>query len=534
MNDVRTRPPTAGDVSDVSPSRKKVHLILGLMTFALGTSLGCGPKAGSSDGGSFLMDVGGPLTTETAVTSTRPLDSGASFRLGYGYDKLSGERRRSCLDKANYELIGRNVRSTVSSFEIVNTKEDLAKKLNIEVNAEASGSYGTITGSASTKTTILKNSNFNERSIVGIMNFSHKAQEIGIESDYQPLSADKLGLLKSNKEMFRLNCGDSYTKSVTTGAAMYLLVNLSSKGQEITNKVETVNTVKAAFGSMFSASTTTSVSNETVQTLSNFNISVSCHSVGVDTEACAQALTTVDPNDLASFVSYINSAKKALSDSINEQPDMLVAIDEVFEEYPKPIESLSAPRSEIFFDYAPQAAVLKDLLEKENQVNYICNVQLLSSCIDLRYAFSEQIRHCARQGSWADCKPESIDIQKLLSEGNMRTGIGKVIFWEHQKNGVANGKTLTMDFDKPSTDPNAFVEGRIYNFTAIGYNDIATGFQSSLRAGWQLRVFEHPDGGGRCYMVGGPSAQPINLGWFNDKASSARLEKVGAYPTSCN
>ena len=75
------------------------------------------------------------------IPSSRPLDSGEPFRLGYGYDNLSGERHLSCLDQ-NFTVADRVVSTSDSDFSVLQSKEDLAKKLNIEINAEASGSYG--------------------------------------------------------------------------------------------------------------------------------------------------------------------------------------------------------------------------------------------------------------------------------------------------------------------------------------------------------------------------------------------------------
>lgn len=376
-------------------------------SFALTAVTGC--RATNHEGeGSFIMDTGAPLTTETPLTSSRPLDSGKSFRLGYGYDKMSGERRTSCLDPTKFELQGRNVRSTESKFELVSNKDDLAKQLNIEVNAEASGSYGTVTGSASSKTQIMKTANFSSRSILGVMSFVHRAQEIEIESEYQPLAAGQLTELAANKEGFRLRCGDAYTKSVTTGAAMYVLVNVSSKTSEITDHSTTAHSVKAAFGEVFSATASTSVTKETKETLANLNISVGCFSVGISSDACASSFTAVNGDDINGIITYINNAKTAMATSVASNPGMLVAIDEIFEEYPKPSDRINEPRNEVFFDYTPRLATLRDLLESETQMNSTCSMSTSASCNELRGAFASQIKNCARQQNWADCHPDSI------------------------------------------------------------------------------------------------------------------------------
>lgn len=492
----------------------------------------CRATNSTNNSGSFVLDTGTPLTTETAITSTRPLDSGKSFRLGYGYDKMSGERRPTCLDGTKFELQGRNIRTTVSDFQLVASKEDLARNLNIEVNAEASGSYGTVTGSASTKTQIMKNANFSSRSIIGILSFVHRAQEIAIESNYQVLTDDNLLSLAADPAAFRLRCGDAYTRSVTTGAGMYILVELKSRSSEITDHVTTASSVKVAFNNMFSGSAGNSVNKEVKETLANFETSLSCYSVGISTDACAGAFTAVNAEDINGLAMYINEAKKSMNTSINANTNLLVAIDEVFDDYPKPIEQINVPRKEIFFDYTERLQVLKDLLEKEMQSNSSCNLSATPSCNELRRRFAEQIKYCARQEFWADCHPESIDVSKVLAESTPG-GIGKVTFYEHHRNGVTGGRNLVIDFDKQANAAVTFAHGKIYNFGDYRFEDIATGFTSTLGKTWQMRLFENRDGGGICYLINGASTGVVNLGRFNDKASSFRLERVGDYPQSC-
>ena len=474
------------------------------------------------------MDFGEPLTTETAITSTRPLDSGQSFRLGYAYDKMSGERRLSCLDPLKFSPVGRNVRSTDTTFTLVNNKEDLAKVLNIEVNAEASGSYGLVTGSVSSKTQIMKNSVFNSRSVLGVMSFIHRAQEIQIESTYQNLSDDAAMLLDTNNEDFRLKCGDAYTKSVTTGAAMYITIQVTGRNQDITSNTNTTNSIKAALGEIVSASASAAVTNETKQTLASLNMTVSCYSIGVTTDACSGAFTSTNADDVAGIVNYLSEAKKAMNASIQSNPNMMVGVDEVFEAYPKPEGKLQLPSNQIFFDYSARLKILKSLLDKEIDMRRLCEFNHSKACEELPALFAEQVKNCARQELWVDCRPEVISLNQIQS-GSEKEPIGKIIFWEH----INSGKFIIIDFDKPEDAPVRFEPGVIYNLEKFRFASIATSYQISLAPGWVIRLFEDSAGTGRCKLLTGNSPEIVDLRNFNDRLWSIRLERAGDYPQSC-
>lgn len=516
-------------------SANRIFAFASLLGLAASALSGCGkPKAGRDGNASFLLDSGAPVTTETAVTSSRPLDNGKSFRLGYGYDNLSGERRVSCLDPTKYDLMGRNVRTTVTNFEIVNNKEELANQLNIQVNAEASGSYGSVTGSASTKTQIMKSAHFGNNTMMGLLSFVHRAQEIGIEDkDMDLLTEANITLLNKDNGAFRLHCGDVFTRSVTTGAALYVVVNVTSKTSEITNHTETENSIKAAFMNLYSASATTAVTAETKKTLANYHIAIKCSTVGTSADACAQAIDSANSENLSSVIDFLNNAKKAVATSVSSSPDMMVAVDEIFADYPKPGLLATKKKKDVFFDYSPQKAVVNDLLAKELVVDKICDTSSISACSEAQLTLAQQIKDCARQENWPDCDPTQVKLDKILDDSR-RLAIGKVFLYQNGSGSSNHGQTMSIDFDKLVNGQSVFFPGKIYNLTDYGYNDVPSSFASTLAPGWQMRVFEAVDAGGRCYMIGTASPRIIDFGWFGHKASSFRLERVGDYPTTCN
>jgi len=488
-------------------------------------SSGCRSAHG---GGSFIMDTGAPLTTETAVTSTRPLDNGQSFRLGYGYDSISGQRHSSCLDPATFSIVGRNVRSTDMRFSIINNKEDLAKELNIKVNAEASASYGSVTGSATSKVNILKKSSFSDHTVMGLVTLLHRAQTLELESDGDIIAPVQRATLSSDSKAFRRRCGDVYTRSATTGAALYIAVNIDAKTETISNHVESETEIKAAFANLISASTSTSVSKDTQKTLSKFTISMSCSSVGTSSDACAQPIVATNADDLASIIEFLNKAKTSFSASVDSNPNILVAVDELFQDYPKADSDTETKKFEVFYDYNPQLKIVQNLLQAEMKVNNYCGNIQYPSCDKTRAALASQIKNCAIQDDWPDCDPTQVSADALIKEvGAADRGIVVLSSWS----GIAT-KTLTLDFNSNNAKGAPLMANKIYNLTDLNYQDRASIYDADIKAGWQLRLFEHVNGLGRCFLLT-PANKKGHFGWFGTLASSFRMESAKEHEEVC-
>lgn len=387
----------------------KSILISTATTAALLIALGSGCKTSKSSEQESRVNEADRAAAgaSTEIRSARPLDEGQTFRLGQGYDRLSGERRPvSCLDPTKYTIRQYASQVVNTTFELVETKEELAKQLNIEVNAEASGSYGSASGEISNKTNILKNANFSSRSMMGIMKFEYYAAQLDLEATESPFTAESLSTLSSSKENFRLTCGDAYTRSVKTGAATYVLVHVSSESSEITQDTQTKTSVKAAFGELMSASATASVGDKTKQTLSKFSISSSCSSYGVDVDVCAGAVNIGSGDDISGLVGFINKAKADTANSVSKHPELLVAIAETFEDYPKPLDKASLPRAEVFLDYSSHLHDILTLIGKELAMSAACENRSLPGCDNWESSYAKLISSCARQREWPDCKPD--------------------------------------------------------------------------------------------------------------------------------
>ena len=503
-------------------ARGRGGLSLVLLVFTSAVSVRCR----TSDSGSFIMDTGTPLTTETSVTSTRPLDNGQSFRMGYGYDDIAGTRHTSCLDPTSYSLVGRNVRTTDMHFSLINSKEDLANELNIQVNAEASASYGSINGSTTAKVNILKKSSFSDHSVMGLVTLLHRAQMLEVESDGDILNAKMSDLLEKDPKAFRLRCGDEYTRSATTGAALYIAVNADAKSSSITDHAGTENEIKAAFSNLLTASTTATVSKDTQKTLANYSVTMSCSSVGTTSDACAQPIIAVNADDLGSIIDFLNKAKASVAASIDSNPNLLVAVDEQFKEYPKPSTAVDKKKFDVFFDFNPQLNVVHALLQKEVEVNNACGIFQYPSCAKVRSLLAGQIKKCAVQEDWPDCDPSQVNLDALHKElGSADRGM--VVL-----NSSVTHNSVTLDFNSYGSSDVRYAPNKIYNLTDLSFNDTATDYRATLVSGWQLRLFQHVNGGGTCVVI--KSTDRVDrLRYFAGFASSFRLEPAQDRHAAC-
>ena len=259
------------------------------------------------------------------------------------------------------------------------------------------------------------------------------------------LEPQKQKLLLEDPESFRMQCGDSFSKAVQTGAAVYVMVQMLSKDESFKNSLETSNKIKAAFASFFSASIEVNTTQEQEQLLSSFTFNLSCFSIGADPSACSEPTGSFDGADKNGISSYLDRVRSQFAVSIEEKPELFVSIDESLEDYPKPTSVSDKSREEIFYDYSAQAKMLYDLLEREDKFNQVCGSGEPANCVEFEKEIAKQVRYCSKQSDWVDCKPDFESIDAFLNE------LGAVSEAQPLGTGRYGGITLTVfQVDKPS------------------------------------------------------------------------------------
>jgi hypothetical protein len=230
------------------------------------------------------------------------------------------------------------------------------------------------------------------------------------------------------------------------------------------------------------------------------------------------------------IVDAIKSAKMALANDIDSKNNIVV-VSESLAEYDVPALFEAKKFSDIFYDFKPNLNTLQAWLKIQDRVQNICAKAPNSSdlCEQTNNFVSRQMEQCALQ-RYFDAKtcrlPTLSDVAPVMELNDA----GTITFFEH---GGAQGRSLTLTFDDIygiKGDETKLLANTIYNVRddrfGVGLEDILSNFNSTgIKKGWQLAVFEHPDGQGRKFLV----KNGQNLGHFgrefNDMMSSFRLER---------
>ena len=233
-------------------------------------------------------------------------------------------------------------------------------------------------------------------------------------------------------------------------------------------------------------------------------------------------------DDLASIIEFLNKAKTSFSASVDSNPNILVAVDELFQDYPKADSDTETKKFEVFYDYNPQLKIVQNLLQAEMKVNNYCGNIQYPSCDRTRAALASQIKNCAIQDDWPDCDPTQVSVDALNKEVGMADrGIVVLSSWY----GITK-KTVTLDFNTGDGKGAPLAVNKIYNLTDLNYQDVATIYDADIKAGWQLRFFEHVNGLGRCYLLT-PASKKGHFQWFSRLASSFRMENAKDHEEIC-
>jgi len=175
-----------------------------------------------------------------------PWDQNNLMEIGRGVDALSGSIRGRCLKfdpKTDYnEPVGGNFRSQTWGFELIQSREELEKKLDI--SAAAKMQYGPSKGSVKAK--FSEETKSNSFAVYAILN-------VTVRSGTKMLSSMKfieeaLELIRNNQmDAFRAMCGDEYVAAASYGGEFFALLEFHAGSAEAKRLLEV--DVSAASGS---------------------------------------------------------------------------------------------------------------------------------------------------------------------------------------------------------------------------------------------------------------------------------------------
>jgi len=454
-------------------------------------------------------------------------------QLGEGHDFLTGGRKESCIDSAQISAWIDEKNQVEDTVDVIRNQEELADKLEIDINAKASGIAKIFSGGVSIGTTIIRETGFNNQTFVGLARYKWTKSGKEVYESLPPLTAEMESLLTEDPAEFRRRCGDGFTRRVEQGADLYLVIEAKEQRQTSRSYKNIDSTISLGFSKLFGLTASTNVSDEQKRVLDNYSFSTKCYSVGGDPDVCAKHNLSLSGMSVleSDFAQQVKQAKMAMADSA-KRGEFLVALSQVKEAYSKPTRRAKEKYWDVFYDYRPRLVKLQNWLAKEGEVREICasNDYIISLCQSGRRAIASHLESCAVQDFWQDdeCRyPNSDDFAGILTSGDLG-------FFELFQHKGFQGRKLKFNLNGIFSREARMQPQVLYNLHDRAYgpfHDLMTSYQVRLKRGWKLVFFEHINGTGKNLVIEG-SGQLLKghvPGWFNDRLSSFKIIRTESF-----
>ncbi len=462
-----------------------------------------------------------------AAKIRRPDNYAGLYWLGDGYDVILGARKESCFKSEAVSYRAYPVMQSSDQVDVVFTTDELARKLSVDYNVEASGIYEGVTYTPSIKTSILRETNLGLAAMVAVAEFKYVKEKLSVYGSQPELSDASKALLASDPEAFRRQCGDKFTRSITTGATLTIVFTATHQSLTVHDTQSIESALKVGVGELFKVDAKSTLSADQKNILSSLRISTRCYSQGVSANPCAENqlnLSSVTLGDQA-VLDRISQAKKTLAKEIADG-ESVASLREEFEHYPAP-EGMAS--NQVYVDYKGKLAKVQEWLKVEQEVRRICQSELFrgldDDCNSSYEEVSEGLAMCAEQANWSlgRCKLPSLETaQQIRSLGDA----GEVTLYEH---GDLTGTSLKLNLGTVLNPKSAIEANVIYNLRDLKFKGLADKISvvtADLKHGWQLVLFEHADGQGKTFTIDDTLKGEVHLTKFNDKASSFKIERI--------
>lgn len=459
-----------------------------------------------------------------------PSDPRELHWLGDGYDVLTGERKGSCLDFDAVTFRSHPINQAFDTMDLVFSKSEMAKKLSTNINAEISGTYQGVSFSPSLKATILRETNVTGNVLVAVASFIYAKDQISIYESVPSLDRARSDLPSDNKEEFRRQCGDKFSKSIRTGAALFLIVRAEQLTEISHSQSEIQHAFKVGLGQLFGISPSVAVTNEQKTILNQFRLSTRCYSDGVSGRPCADHqlnLSSFTLGDMPIF-EKVSAAKKALVSEAMERK-VTAVLDEQMDFYPLPRGEPHRGVFDVFYDYRPYLSNIRQWLFLEDKVQSICQSLYRDVWMDECRAASDEVAEaltaCAEQAEWPQGRCRAPDSEAFANIFALDNG-GWVELWDYPG---AQGRSVRLSFAGLLRRGSGIKPNVIYSLHDDRFNfaDQLSSAVVHLEKGWQLVLYEHVDGMGSKWVVQPGPEHTINFPrWFGNKASSFVVKRV--------
>jgi hypothetical protein len=353
---------------------------------------------------------------------------------------------------------------------------------------------------------------------------------ISIYESLPAMESSRTAALLESKEQFRQQCGDKFTKSIRTGAALFLIVRAEQVSETSHSQSEIQQAFKAGLGQLFGISPSVIVTSEQRSILSRLRLSTRCYSDGVSGHPCADNqlnLASFHVSDVPIF-ERVSAAKKALATEAMERK-VTAVLEEEMDYYPVPSEHRGRIPFEEFFNYRPYLSKIREWITVEDQVQSICQSLYrdlwTDECHMVTDELSRSLAVCAEQDEWAQglCRsPKADEFESVLSLDNG----GWIEFWDGPG---AQGRSFRLDLSdllgrEARLRPNVYYSLHEDRFD---FADLTSSMSVHLEKGWQIVLYEHVDGMGSKWVLPAGAQQTITFPrWFNNKVSSFVIRRV--------
>ncbi|MCO7224790.1 hypothetical protein [Pleionea sp. CnH1-48] len=391
--------PAAPNYSSMYPGLEASRV--GDSTFIAGNKSYRDVTRGAYSGGTALKGATGAKTTSFG------------FHLGKGFGLTEGDYapEEMCLKTDDLSVTTTPVNQDQLIFSQVQNSQDLYSKLDLDISADLSLSIGAFGLDADGKYELFRESKMKQDNSRVLIKWQRKAERLDLVSS-TPFKLKNYW--KSNyinptdgsdvsETHFRNQCGDQYVKSVTTGARLYVLLEIGNEELSTTEMETTSYNAKLKIASIFNASSSGTISSETRQFFEKHSIQLKVYTEGGSSvNASVQNVSLDNVKAFAdNFIAGVTSAGH-------------VALDKDLAYYPVPVEYNHLTHFNVYKDYRPARDNMRRWLSLDHQVNGRCEnltrvdaqagqSKYRSRCHAARVNMGTHTEYCAVGQQWGDC-----------------------------------------------------------------------------------------------------------------------------------
>ena len=494
-----------------------------LLLFVLSTiAFSCSQSENSKlDAGDNVKPIGDYSTT----------DGDSVFSLGNGFDELKRQVKPfMCLDSNGLMVQMNRLNFLESRSEIIKGKKELVERLDIKVNVGVSGVYSFFTGDVSTAVNFARQTNVSSDTIMVVVEYNYIDNKKMIYGRSPKFLDD---VIYSSMDEFRQDCGDKYLSEIEVGARLYYVFTSQYQASSSKSKTEVESAIKAGFGKMFNINTNTKVTEEQEEIFNQTNISIHCLTQGIaDPTVCSSRHEVTGDSDAMNKI--LGSLELAFTSAVRDHPDFIV-VKQKFKDYPfsKIFETEDVKDHMSVMDIRLENT--KTMVNVYDEVEDICGVinynndecnatkdvirNIMDSCLEPSIYRENSCDKLIEESSITSLP----SYQKIIADASP----GQLSLYEHDSH---RGLEIEMKLKDIYSNYSPYKANQYINLTEsrFSFNDKVSSYEYKLRDGWQIRLFEHPNGEGRQIILKGKGmarkTNPFVWNW-NDKFSSLILER---------